>query len=391
MTLKCTINELQSAMNTNTASYWESYLTQQADYLIVGAGIVGLTCAIELKKHQPKARVLILERGPWPSGASIKNAGFACFGSVSEIVADAAHHTEQELIALIRKRARGLEQLKAIVGSSTMNFQQVGGYEYFLHTQAELYEGCLDRLKWADDLAKEALETTETIFSTVNNEFGFTQVMDKGILNHHEGHIHTGRLMEALVKEASSKGVLFYGGVEVASHEEHKNQVFLNTNKHGFFKTRKLLLATNGYTSKLLDNLVEPARAQVLITRPIPGLKLKGTFHLDQGYYYFREIDQRILLGGGRNLDFDSERTTEERTTKSIQEALERLLREVILPHTSVEVDQSWAGIMGIGDKKSPMIKALSPNVHCGVRLGGMGVALGAGVGSSLAELAMKA
>jgi hypothetical protein len=112
---------------------------------------------------------------------------------------------------------------------------------------------------------------------------------------------------------------------------------------------------------------------------------------LDQGYYYFREIDQRILLGGGRNLDFDSERTTEERTTKSIQEALERLLREVILPHTSVEVDQSWAGIMGIGDKKSPMIKALSPNVHCGVRLGGMGVALGAGVGSSLAELAMKA
>ena len=197
--------------------------------------------------------------------------------------------------------------------------------------------------------------------------------------------------MEALVKEASSKGVLFYGGVEVASHEEHKNQVFLNTHKHGVFKARKLLLATNGYTANLLDNLVEPARAQVLITRPIPGLKLKGTFHLDQGYYYFREIDQRILLGGGRNLDFDSERTTEERTTKSIQEALERLLREVILPNTSVEVDQSWAGIMGIGDKKSPMIKALSPNIYCGVRLGGMGVALGAGVGSSLAELAMKA
>ena len=73
-------------------SYWESYLLKDIDYLIVGGGIVGLTCALTLKSEHPKARVVVIERGIWPSGASIKNAGFACFGSVSEILDDAQRH-----------------------------------------------------------------------------------------------------------------------------------------------------------------------------------------------------------------------------------------------------------------------------------------------------------
>ena len=61
----------------------------------------------------------------------------------------------------------------------------------------------------------------------------------------------------------------------------------------------------------LTNNQVKPARAQVLITKPIENLDIKGTFHLDKGYYYFRNIENRILFGGGRNLDFEGETTTE--------------------------------------------------------------------------------
>ena len=42
---------------------------------------------------------------------------------------------------------------------------------------------------------------------------------------------------------------------------------------------------------------------------------------------------------------------------------------------------------MGIGDKKKPILKQLSNNVSCGVRLGGMGVAIGSSVGKDLADL----
>ena len=100
-----------------------------------------------------------------------------------------------------------------------------------------------------------------------------------------------------------------------------------------------------------------PARAQVLITKPIPNLTLNSTFHMDKGYYYFRSIDNRILLGGGRNLDFDGESTDQLNTTSVIQSALRNVLEKTIFPHQKIEIDYAWSGIMGIGASKQPIVK----------------------------------
>ena len=151
--------------------------------------------------------------------------------------------------------------------------------------------------------------------------------------------------------------------------------------------TKKLLFATNGFSKDLFSEDVQPARAQVLITKPIPNLEIKGTFHLDKGYYYFRNIDNRILFGGGRNLDFQGETTTDFGNTNLIQNELERLLKEVILPNHKFEIEHRWSGIMGMGSTKNPIVKQLSNHVYCGVRLGGMGIAIGSLVGKELADL----
>ena len=160
----------------------------------------------------------------------------------------------------------------------------------------------------------------------------------------------------------------------------------VEVNDFSFF-TKKLLFATNGFAGAITNNQVKPARAQVLITEPIDFLPIKGTFHIDKGYYYFRNIDNRILLGGGRNLDFDGETTTEFGETELIQKQLEKLLKEVILPEKEVAIAHRWSGIMGLGETKTPIVKQLSNNVYCGVRLGGMGVALGSLIGQELADL----
>ena len=147
------------------------------------------------------------------------------------------------------------------------------------------------------------------------------------------------------------------------------------------------MIATNGFSEKLGIAQVKPARAQVLITKPIKDLEIKGTFHVDKGYYYFRNIDDRILFGGVRNLDFKSEETTEIAQTELIQRKLEELLSTTVLPETSFEIDQRWSGIMGVGRQKNPIVKQISENVYCGVRLGGMGAAIGSLVGKELSEL----
>ena len=76
----------------------------------------------------------------------------------------------------------------------------------------------------------------------------------------------------------------------------------------------------------------------------------------DKGYYYFRNIEDRILLGGGRNLDFETETTTAFGETEIVQNKLEQLLKEVILPNHDFKIAHRWSGIMGLGNSKTCLL-----------------------------------
>ena len=117
------------------------------------------------------------------------------------------------------------------------------------------------------------------------------------------------------------------------------------------------------FAKEFLQEDVQPARAQVLITKPIKDLAIKGTFHLDCGYYYFRNIDDRILFGGARNLDFDTENTSQTGLTPIIQEQARTTLKNYDITSNPFEIDTRWSGIMGVGSQKKPIVKQIYPNV----------------------------
>lgn len=193
-------------------------------------------------------------------------------------------------------------------------------------------------------------------------------------------------MMQELLRQAVAANILILNQQTVTGFEDKSSSVEVALGDFSF-TTQKLLFATNGFAAELTQGQVKPARAQVLITEPIPNLDIKGTFHLDRGYYYFRNIGDRILLGGGRNLAFEEETTTEMGQTEIIQKRLEQLLKEVILPNHDIEIAHRWSGIMGVGASKNPIVANLSQNVNCGVRMGGMGVAIGSLIGTELADL----
>ena len=366
-------------------SYWEikSWITH-VDYTIVGSGIVGLNCALSLKKRFPKANILVLEKGILPQGASTKNAGFACFGSLSEILDDLKNHNEEDVINLVKKRIDGLELLRHTLGDTNINYQQFGGFELFTEADSDLFEECLSKKDSINHLLKPIFK--DDVFSLKDNSFNFKNIKNQYIFNSFEGQIDTGKMMASLTDLVLKSGIKILNNIVVESFSEDTKSVKIKTNQFEF-STSKLLIATNGFASQLLDEPVKPARAQVLITKPIKDLQIKGTFHLDKGYYYFRNIDDRILLGGGRNLDFKAEETTEFGQTQLVQNQLETLLKTTILPETTFEIDYRWSGIMGVGNNKKAIVKPLSNNVFCGVRLGGMGVAIGSLIGKELADL----
>jgi glycine/D-amino acid oxidase-like deaminating enzyme len=366
-------------------SYWEKqeWFTD-VDFTIVGSGIVGLNAAIALRKKYPKAKIVVLERGVLPHGASTKNAGFACFGSISEVLSDLKTHSEDEVLQLIEKRCKGLELLRYNLGDQTIDYQQHGSFELFSNSNS-LFNTCADQLEAVNKMLQPIFK--EDVFRVSENKFSFKNVKDNYIINQFEGQIDTGKMMVALLKLAQSKGIKILNNTKVHSYSEHPDAVEVLLEGNFSFNTNKLLIATNGFAKHLLNEEVKPARAQVLITKPIANLHIKGTFHFDEGYYYFRNIHNRILFGGGRNLDFEGEETTVMQTSHLIQEQLVSHLKNIILPDTPFEIDHRWTGVMGVGSQKKAIVKQLSTNVYCGVRLGGMGVAIGSLIGEELAEL----
>ncbi|TKS55419.1 NAD(P)/FAD-dependent oxidoreductase [Mesohalobacter halotolerans] len=366
-------------------SYWEKKIWfDNVDFCIVGSGIVGVNCALELRRQHPKAKILILERGVLPQGASTKNAGFACFGSLSELLSDLKTHSEEDLFDLVQQRYEGLKLLRNTLGDRAIKYQQNAGFEVFLNHNQDLLETCKSQMekinKWLKPIFKDK------VFKIQKQTFGFKNCLSEIIVNPFEGQIDTGSMMKNLISKALKQDITIMNGLNVDSFSDNGNLVQIRISNFEF-TAKQLFIATNGFANSLLKLKVKPARNQVLITKPVKALNIKGTFHLDEGYYYFRNIDQRILLGGGRHLDKIKETIDNFRLTQTIQKKLQELLSTVILPDQSFEIEHQWSGILGVGNQKKPILKKVSPLVFCAVRLGGMGVAIGSQMGKNLANI----
>lgn len=376
-------------LNIEQLSYWErkTYF-EEVDFLIIGAGIVGFSTAIALKKKYPDAKILILERGYLPAGASSKNAGFACFGSVTELLDDLTKMDESKVWETVANRWNGLQNLKQLIGEDNLELESNGSWDLIMPDEINSITEINSKLPYLNAKIEEITGEKNVYLEDKNCSatFGFNGVQTS-YFNRLEGQINTGKMITRFHQMAIEKGILCLFGISVEALQSNLYNVGLQTTV-GYMKARNVLICTNGFAQQFLPNRdINPARAQVLVTTPIENLKVKGTFHYQQGYYYFRNVEDRILLGGGRNLDFLGETTTKLETTSQITDVLTDLLKNVILPNQQFSIEYNWSGIMGVGQTKAPIIEKIDERIAVGVRLGGMGVAIGSLVGKELSEL----
>ncbi|MFT6324823.1 MAG: glycine/D-amino acid oxidase-like deaminating enzyme [Halieaceae bacterium] len=356
--------------------------------IIVGGGISGLSTAISIVEKNKNVQVLILEKSVFPSGASTKNAGFACFGSISELLSDIAVMGTEKCLELVNKRWSGLQKLRARFTDDELGYEALGGYELFKPSQPNY----MARMEEVNTLLHPIFKAD--VFKNVSHQIaekGFhTSVFDKMVFNPFEGQINTGKTIDALWKKANELGIRILTGAEVSSVDGNTVDV---QNSEGVisFKSHKIVITTNAFTKALFPDLeLKPGRGQVVITQPILGLKCSGTFHIDEGYFYFRNVGNRVLLGGGRNLDFSGEETTVNGINPIIESALKEILKNEILPNQKFEIDQQWSGIMAFGEEKNPILKWMSAHVLLAVRLGGMGMAIGTELGDAASDIVLN-
>jgi glycine/D-amino acid oxidase-like deaminating enzyme len=378
-------------------SYWERQSFTSYQYAVIGGGLVGLSTALSLKEMDPKASVVILERGILPKGASTRNAGFACFGSLTELLNDLDQMDADSVCQLVKDRWTGLQMLRSRVGDFQLKYQNYGGYELIFDRN----DPCLDRIDEVNHLLKPIFGKEVFSFDTrLVEQLGFNRKRVAGIVvNPLEGQLDAGEMMKSLIGLAQAQGINYQTGAYVNGFITKGDQVQISvsavpvntkssSNETITLNVNRLAICNNAFSSQLLKEAqTTPARGQVLITEKIPNLKCKGAFHYDQGFFYFRNVGNRILFGGGRNLDILKEETNEFGINERIQSHLLKELSELILPGVDFRIASSWSGIMEFSKDKRPRIGLQSPLVGYAVGLGGMGVALGSHIGARLARL----
>jgi gamma-glutamylputrescine oxidase len=370
-------------------SYWEQKNFLNYDLIVLGGGIVGLSTAIQYKEAEPGSSVLVLERGYFPSGASTKNAGFACFGSLTEILDDLKVLPEDEVLALVEKRYNGLLAIRKYFGDIALDYRDYGGFE--LITQNEFNQ--LDELDRVNNLLRPIFG--KDVFGLLPDFGGFnfgTKV--KGIVkNSFEGELDSGKFIHALWERCSGLKVKILTGIQVDHLDVENKKVMVGTGSSSLaFQAKKIAVCTNAFTKTLLPDVdMKPGRGLIMVSKPLPfDIPWKGSFHYDKGYVYFRNIDNRLLLGGGRNMDFKGEETAEFGINPTIRSYLLSIMNEIIFPGKMPEIEMEWSGIMSFGPDKRPIIEMLGPEVGIAVRLGGMGVAIGWQSAGELVNLLQK-
>lgn len=393
-------------------SVWEqSTYFAPKDLVIVGCGFVGLWTAYEAIQKNPKLNITILERGTIPSGASTRNAGFSCFGSVSELIYDVQLMGEANMLETVKMRYDGLQRIQKVFKASEIDYKQWGGYELFEAQKNKNAKNNKTKKPVGYDVSKldsdiaylnkvlaPVLKTPKKngkylpIYTNATKDIkklGF-QGIEALAFNQLEGQLNSAKLVLALQKAVQAKGVQILFNTEVKKFKSHSKGVTIHTNLEAPLESKQFLVCTNGFAQQLIPSLdVVPARGQVFVTEPIPNLKFKGSYHFDEGYYYFRNLGNRLLLGGARNADFKNEKTFSLETSSKIQKVLEQFMMERILPKGSKKpkIELRWSGTMGMGKIKKPIIQALQPNVYCAVRMSGMGVAIAPIVAKKVVQL----
>ncbi len=383
------VHKTTHMLQIHQLSYWErkTYF-EQIDFLVIGAGIVGSSTALHLRNQYPDAKILVVERGYLPAGASTKNAGFACFGSVTELIADLDKMPEHEVWETVAMRWEGLKYLRELIGDENLDFQPLGSWDLIRPGEEEIYRQSSERLAYLNEKTVAVTGEKNVYREDLDSahKFGFASIQT-GFNNRLEGQIDTGKMMRRFHQLLAENKILMLSGIEVKELTPKNDGVEVKLSV-GEISAGKVAVCVNGFAGKFLpEEDIQPARAQVLITKPIANLPFAGTFHYQEGFYYFRNIHNRVLFGGARNLDFEGETTTELSNSEIIVGQLQKLLREIILPNTPFEIDYHWAGIMGFGKTKKPIVKLVHPRIAVGVRLGGMGIAIGSMVGKDVAKL----
>lgn len=359
------------------SSYWETNrVLSTSDLLVVGGGFTGLCSAHFASLKDSSLRVTVVDQHPsGQSMASTRNAGFACFGSPTEILSDIEHEGTEQALARVKLRYEGIQMWLEMFKAEDFDYTPDGGLEVFHSSERSIFEKTLDKLSLLNSELESHIGRKEIFFPS----HGINDSLCYGIGIAGEAGLHPGKLHSCLLKSLQNKPIALLNGIVIPPLDQwtKKKGVWHIPTASGWIISRFVLLASNAGLSQLSENTV-PGRGQVVLTKPFDHGLPQGTYHAREGYMYFRTLGDRILLGGGRDAFREQEETLMPLGTDEVKLYLEHYLATHICPGKRISIAEHWAGVMAFtkNQRKELLRKYIDDNVYTVGRMGGMGVAI---------------
>ena len=354
----------------------------ETDIAIVGSGYTGLCAARILKKNG--ASVTVLDRNTIGWGASSRNGGMATPGLKQGIQKIHKIYGEKLAHEFWKISVDAIDLIDEIVTEHSIDCD----WERNGHASLATKPSHASRLKeYGSWLEKEFGHYQKYIPKhQIRDEIG-SDTYYGALTDEISGGLHPSKYVFGLASAVSNLGVQLCENTAVTKIEKNDSNNFKLITSKGDITAKKVIIATNGYTDRLVSKLkplIFPVGSYIVVTEPLTNelqniINPKRRMYYDSKRFlnYFRLTPDGRMLWGGRN-DLS--------TDLDLDDSAKRLSKELytVFPDLKdIPITHTWTGKLGITFDLMPHIGKTN-GIYYAFGYGGHGLSIATYLGTEI-------
>jgi sarcosine oxidase subunit beta len=354
-------------------------VSQTADVVIVGAGIIGGSVAFHLLERDPTLRVVVLEKEPEPgTGATSKATGGVRF-----------QFSTEANVRLTQLSYRYFTHAEEILGSP-VDFARHG--YLFVTTEPATLEQCRCNVALQRGLgvASEILTPAEI---QAHLAMLVTRDLVGGSFCADDGSADPYSMLQAFLARARGRGLRLHTGHPVTDLVRAGDRVTGVRTRRGEWSAPIVVDCAGPYADQVgamagVSIPSKPYRRQVMVTEPLPALPevFALIVDLDTGFYVHRQGLAAVLMGG---TDKDIKPGLDTEVDWSAFEAVFRAAALRVPPLAEARVMRAYAGVRDLTPDDHGILgpAAQSPELHVACGFSGHGFMHAPAIGILMTEI----
>jgi len=361
-------------------------LPARADVVIVGGGLTGLNCAIELGRGGASA--VVIEAGDFGFGASTRNGGGVSGGTTMGKGFSGKSGAEEMLAAMVGDAADALTHIEELIAREGIDchYQRSGRF-VCAYTPAH-YRSLADKIELFNNSAQAG---AEMLPRERQREEIASDYYHGGMLVRRSGKIHPALYHRGLLAAAERYGAILIGNTSAGALTRNGEGWRVATSRRDI-EAKEVVIATNGYTGGLTPDLrrrLVPVASHIIATEPlepdlarslIPNGRTLSDTRRVLCYWRMSPDGTRVLFGGRA-------RFTQVPPEVSAP-ALYGMMLERWPQLSGVRLTHAWTGNVAFAFDYLPHTGVTESGLHYAMACNGSGVSmlsyLGAKVGRKL-------